>query len=112
MRLGMWPLEMMRSSSGLQKGLGNIALTLDIAHPGVAEVMYWLAASARGRGIATEAVVLLCDWAFREINLRRITLKTLRGNVRSQKVAERAGFRLMSEPVSSEEDYLWFELTR
>ncbi len=87
--------------------LGNIALAFDENQPNTAKIMYWLAAGARRRGIATRAVILLCDWAFRSLGLERITLKILRGNLRSQRVAERAGFRQL-EP--GEAEYIWFEL--
>ncbi len=89
--------------------LGNIALTFDPDQINTAEIMYWLAADARGRGIATRAVILLSDWAFQSLGLDRIILKTLRGNLRSQRVAERAGFRQME---TVEADYIWFERCR
>ena len=85
--------------------LGNIALT--IAEDGQsAEIMYWLAPVGRGRGIATNAVSLLCDWAFEELNLERITLKTHAENIPSQAVAHRAGF-IRKE---NQEEIVWFEL--
>jgi RimJ/RimL family protein N-acetyltransferase len=59
---------------------------------GVGEVGYWLAAPARGRGVATRAVRLMCEWAFGELDLARIQLHTLPGNDASERVAERAGF--------------------
>lgn len=54
-------------------GLGDIA---DQA----AEVGYWLAAGARGRGIASAAVVALCRWGFEELGLQRIGWQALVGN--------------------------------
>ena len=94
-----------------QELLGNIALTFDEAHPKTVEIMYWLAPSARGRGIATRSVVLLSNWAVQAGRCDRITLKTLRENFPSQRVAERAGFHQM--PGESREgqdtDYLWYE---
>lgn len=77
--------------------LGNLALALDGEPPTDGEVMYWLAAEGRGRGIASRAVNLLCDWAFENLGLAKITLKTLHGNERSQRVAERAGFHMVGE---------------
>jgi RimJ/RimL family protein N-acetyltransferase len=60
----------------------------------LAEVSYWLAPSARGRGLATEAVELLCKWAFGSLlSLSRIELLMLPQNSSSRSVAERAGFR-------------------
>ena len=92
-----------------QSLLGNIALLFTGSNPKTAEIMYWLAPSARGRGIATMATVLLCDIAFGSLGCNRITLKTLRDNHRSQQVALRAGFRLVSEGTEGENpDYLLF----
>ena len=57
-----------------------------------AEVGYWLAAAARGRGHATRAVGLICEWGGRTLGLERIDLHAATGNLASQRVAERAGF--------------------
>jgi RimJ/RimL family protein N-acetyltransferase len=57
-----------------------------------AEVGYWVAAPARGRGVAARAVRLLCRWGFAEAGFHRIELLAARENVASQRVAERAGF--------------------
>jgi RimJ/RimL family protein N-acetyltransferase len=57
-----------------------------------AEVGYWLAAAARGRGHATRAVRLICEWGQRTLGLERIDLLAATGNRASQRVAERAGF--------------------
>jgi RimJ/RimL family protein N-acetyltransferase/nitrite reductase/ring-hydroxylating ferredoxin subunit len=54
---------------------------------------YLVAPQARGRGIATRAVRLASRWAFETFDLERLALWTLPGNVRSQRVAEKAGFR-------------------
>jgi RimJ/RimL family protein N-acetyltransferase len=70
--------------------LGNIALKPHSET--TAEIMYWLAPQARGRGAATDAVAGLCTWAFASLDLDRILLKTHPGNVRSRAVASRAGF--------------------
>jgi RimJ/RimL family protein N-acetyltransferase len=65
-------------------------IELRIAPP--ADVGYWLAPEGRGRGAMTRALRLLVDYAFDELGLERVELFTLRDNVRSQEVAERAGF--------------------
>jgi RimJ/RimL family protein N-acetyltransferase/nitrite reductase/ring-hydroxylating ferredoxin subunit len=54
---------------------------------------YLVAPAARGRGIATRAVRLASRWAFETFDVERLALWTLPGNVRSQRVAEKAGFR-------------------
>jgi RimJ/RimL family protein N-acetyltransferase len=67
--------------------LGNIAL----AGRG-AELSYWVAARARGRGVATRAVRLLADYAFDALHADELRLWTHSDNVGSASVAERAGF--------------------
>jgi RimJ/RimL family protein N-acetyltransferase len=68
------------------------AIGFRIPHPGTGEIGYWLAAGARGRGAATRAVRLVCEWAFRELGLMRMQLLTHPENAASQKLAERCGF--------------------
>jgi RimJ/RimL family protein N-acetyltransferase len=70
--------------------LGSIALFG--AQERVGEVGYWVAAPARGRGVAVRAVRLVCAWGFEARQLARIQLHTLPGNEASERVAERAGF--------------------
>ena len=54
---------------------------------------YWVAATARGRGVCTRALRLLSRWALDELELQRLDLITDPDNVASQRVAEKAGFR-------------------
>jgi RimJ/RimL family protein N-acetyltransferase len=68
-------------------------VTLWINGDGEAEVGYWLLAAARGRGIGRRAVSLLCDWALGTAGMDRLQITTLPGNVASEHVAERCGFR-------------------
>ena len=93
--------------------LGNIALVFLKNDSKSAEIMYWLAPWGRGRGIATNSVKLLCQWAFDSLGLERVTLKALAGNIRSQLVAKRAGFHRQEvkngDGVNA--NCLWFELT-
>lgn len=71
-------------------GGGSIhELDLEQARAGIG---YWLAAPARGRGVATNAVRLMSDWAFAELGLARLEITCAPDNVASQRVAERAGF--------------------
>ena len=57
----------------------------------VAQFGYWIAASARGRGYATRAVILLTRWLF-ELGAARVFLTIVAGNEESVAVARRAGF--------------------
>ena len=70
--------------------LGNIALL----HDGRAgEVSYWVAAWARGRGVATRALALFSRWCFRELALDELWLCAHRENVASQRAALAAGYQ-------------------
>jgi RimJ/RimL family protein N-acetyltransferase len=60
--------------------------------PSVAEIGYWLAPEARGRGLATRALRLLSAWTLRETDIARLQLQTDVENFASQAVATRAGF--------------------
>ena len=57
-----------------------------------AGVGYWLAADARGRGVATHATRLMARWAFDALGIARLELTCGPDNERSQRVAERCGF--------------------
>lgn len=67
--------------------LGNIAFA-----GRQAELSYWVAAPARGRGVATRALRLLGDYAFDVLHADELRLWTHADNVGSGAVAERAGF--------------------
>ena len=56
-------------------------------------VGYWLLPAGRGRGLATSAVRLVSSWAVRELGVTRVRLTTAPDNERSQRVADRSGFR-------------------
>ncbi len=61
---------------------------------GSAELGYWLAPEARGRGLMGRAVALVVDAAFGRLGLHRLTWRAFVGNAASRAVAERAGFRI------------------
>lgn len=94
--------------AGSDEPFGNLALSLDLANQ-AGEISYWLAPAARRRGVATEAVTLLSRWAFATLNLQRIYLKTMVGNVASQRVAQRAGYQPIASPKPQDEGWVWFE---
>lgn len=58
----------------------------------VGEVGYWLHGDARGRGLATRAVVLVCRWALSLDGVERLQLRADVANAASRRVAEKAGF--------------------
>jgi RimJ/RimL family protein N-acetyltransferase len=60
---------------------------------GVTEIGFGLAQSARGHGYATEAATALSRWALAQDGVSRVVARTDPGNVGSQNVLTRAGFR-------------------
>jgi [ribosomal protein S5]-alanine N-acetyltransferase len=70
--------------------LGTVSLRR-FARDRRAELGYWLAASAWGRGFATEAAQALVDFGFRECGLARIYAQVLAGNHASMRVLEKLG---------------------
>jgi [ribosomal protein S5]-alanine N-acetyltransferase len=67
--------------------LGNAAVDLDTGR-----LAYWVAAAARGRGVATAAVRLMADYAFDASELEMLRLWVKAGNDASARVAMKAGF--------------------
>ena len=72
--------------------LGSCGLiVVDLANR-TAEVGYWTAAWARGRGVATAATRAVARWAVADLGVRRIVARAAVGNHASALVARRAGF--------------------
>lgn len=60
-----------------------------------AEMGYWLGAPYRGRGIATAAVMRAAGWIFANTPIIRIFAAAYAANPASQRVLDKAGFRLV-----------------
>lgn len=74
------------------KFLGMAALvTLDMEGR-QAEAGYIVAPGARGRGVASRALMLLTDWALDELGLERVELRITVENEPSIRVAEKCGY--------------------
>ena len=65
---------------------------------GDAEVGYWCAPQARGRGVTTAAVRTLCRWGFGALELASIRWLAIVGNDASLAVARAAGFTVDAAP--------------
>jgi ribosomal-protein-alanine N-acetyltransferase len=90
-----------RRSSGLGLALaacrddelpvGNVNLVRFSDDGREAALGFWLLPAARGQGLAVRSARMLCVWGFRELQLERIELAVLPGNIASHAVAERLG---------------------
>ena len=69
------------------------SIDMRITRLGAGHIGYWMAANARGRGLATAALRTLSRWAIEELGLGRVELATDPENLASQRVAEKAGFQ-------------------
>lgn len=61
---------------------------------GIGEVGYLLAPAFHGRGYGSESLNGLCDFAFRQVSLRKLTATVTLGNQASRRILEKAGFQL------------------
>jgi RimJ/RimL family protein N-acetyltransferase len=68
-------------------GVHDLGLESRPAHVG-----YWIAAAARGRGVATRALRLVARWVLEDLGQPRVEVHVFVENERSQRVASRAGF--------------------
>jgi RimJ/RimL family protein N-acetyltransferase len=71
--------------------LGAIDLNQINREHRMANVGYWVRTSAAGCGVAPEAVRQIAGFAFTRTELARLEILCAVGNVRSQRVAEKAG---------------------
>jgi RimJ/RimL family protein N-acetyltransferase len=71
--------------------LGGVAVH-DAGDEGVRAVGYWTLPSARGKGVASEALATVSRWAFAALDVVRLEWRAEVGNWASRRVAERAGF--------------------
>ncbi|MDG9727680.1 MULTISPECIES: GNAT family N-acetyltransferase [unclassified Streptomyces] len=72
--------------------LGHIGVN-EINRPlRLARVGYWVLPEARGRGVATHALLLASRWAFAELGLYRLELGHAVGHEASCRIAERCGY--------------------
>jgi RimJ/RimL family protein N-acetyltransferase len=72
--------------------VGSVGVRWVDPEQGVAEVGYWVAPDARGRGICTRAVRLVSRWVIADKDAKRLQLRADELNAASRKVALNAGF--------------------
>ena len=88
------------SGHGLVLGVelgGRLAGAIDLKRADwlarTVEIGYWAAPWARGRGATTSALTLLSTWVLADQGFARVEVRAATGNLASQRVAEKAGFR-------------------
>jgi RimJ/RimL family protein N-acetyltransferase len=72
--------------------LGTVGLVGYDAAEGTAELGFWVAQGARGRGVAAQASAALARWCFGALGVARLQWLAEVGNEASRRAAERAGF--------------------
>ena len=81
-------------AEGHEERVGVTRVMFGLVEPfGFAEIGYILFPDGRGRGYATRTVRLVASWVFDDLGLRRLQARTSLGNVASERVLERVGFR-------------------
>ena len=78
---------------GMAVGAVGLELMADVNRRS-AEIGYWLGTAYWGLGIATDAVTLVTDWAFRALRPLRIFAQPFARNAASCRVLEKAGYAL------------------
>jgi len=57
------------------------------------ELGYWISENFQKRGIVTQSVKRICDFAFNKLHINRITIKCAVGNSGSERIPQRLGFK-------------------
>jgi len=103
---------------GSKQVVGTIGLKKIDTYNKNAELGYWVAKKYWRQGIASEAVKLILDYGFNELNLKRVYAGVFHPNTASQKLLEKIGFKhegtLRKSARRSEQwfDRLWFGLLK
>jgi RimJ/RimL family protein N-acetyltransferase len=75
------------------EAIGSIGLTIgNDVHRFTAELGYFLAEPFWGKGIMTQVVRFLSEWAINNLGLHRVSAEPYAENIASQRVLEKAGF--------------------
>lgn len=77
--------------------MGSINLLPDENKPHVGEIGYYIGEQYGGNGYTTEALTLLCHWAFRHTDISILVAYTDPNNIASQRVLEKAGFHRVGQ---------------
>jgi [ribosomal protein S5]-alanine N-acetyltransferase len=84
-------------------GLGRITWTFRAWRIDRAELGYWIGKPFWRQGMTGEAALAATSWAFDSLGLHKITIGCIDGNIASQKIIEKLGYRFLA----IFEDDLW-----
>jgi RimJ/RimL family protein N-acetyltransferase len=71
--------------------LGSVRLSQISREHKFANLGYWVRASSMGQGVAPAAALLAAQFAFQDLGLNRVEIEIATENIRSRRVAEKAG---------------------
>jgi RimJ/RimL family protein N-acetyltransferase len=74
--------------------VGTIGLLIKNLRIPYLEIGYWVRTSECGKGYIGKAVQMLEDYAVKKLKVRRLEIRMAESNIRSWRVAERAGYEL------------------
>ncbi len=77
-------------------GLGRITWTFRAWRVDRAELGYWLGKPFWRQGMMGEAALAATGWAFETMRLHKITIGCIDGNIASQKIIEKLGYRFLA----------------
>ena len=72
---------------------GRVGLSLINKANRLANIGYWLASGAQGKGIMTKAVNRIIRFGFEDVQLNRLEIKAATGNTQSNAIAQRLQFK-------------------
>jgi RimJ/RimL family protein N-acetyltransferase len=87
--------------------VGDVGLSPADGEPGVIKVGYTIDPAFQRRGLATEAVAALVDYAFDTLGAEVVRAYADADNVASHRVAERVGMRLIERFQHRDADGVW-----
>ena len=77
-----------------EKVIGRIGLHYIDKSNNNTSIGYWLSQNEKGKGVMTKAVEALCNYCFDELKMNRIGIACATGNLKSQSIPKRLGFKL------------------
>ncbi len=102
-------LQQMADGNGFHTGIwhkgelvGVLGYNYIRQEEGRTEFGYWLTQAAEGKGLMTQSVKAMLDYAFDVLSLKFVEIRCAVGNARSQNVPKRLGFRYMGRAIQME----------